>query len=70
MPKLGCARCGLVLDTIGTEATATRPCHRCASTMRPVSGADATTLRALAGTRGLRSGARLLNAARGPRSGP
>ena len=61
MGKIGCQRCGLVLETTGTEASATRPCHRCSSTMRPVSTTDATALRALAGTRALRPGARLLN---------
>jgi hypothetical protein len=55
MAKLGCQRCGLVLEVFDEQATVTRPCHRCVSTMRPLADDEATHLRAVAGVRALRA---------------
>jgi hypothetical protein len=55
MPKLGCRRCGLVLEVVADESSPTRPCHRCVSTMRPLGDEEATQLRAVAGVRGLKA---------------
>jgi hypothetical protein len=55
MPKLGCRRCGLVLEVVAEGTSLTRPCHRCVATMRPLGDEEATQLRAVAGVRGLKA---------------
>ena len=53
MPMIGCQRCGLVMEMAAQEPTTTRPCHRCAATMRPVTQRDAAMLRGRACGRAL-----------------
>ena len=57
MPLIGCQRCGLVMEMAEQERTTTRPCHRCAATMRPVTERDAVKLRGRACGRALHASA-------------